>query len=86
MNLLLVYYRIKMYFPQEVWYNIKCYQIEYKKHWNIKIKESFNEIENMYELYSSVIHHTKNLKITYYLNKKNNNVNKKLTVCNCTSI
>ena len=58
------------YFPPGVWHNIKSYQIDYRKHWTIKMKESFDEIENMYELYSSVIHHRKNESILLYKQKK----------------
>tara|TARA_B100001093_G_scaffold493944_1_gene536755 strand:- start:827 stop:1054 length:228 start_codon:yes stop_codon:yes gene_type:complete len=73
------------YLPPGVWDNIKCYQIEYRKHWNIKMKESFNEIENIYELYSSAIHHRKKMRVSYYLNKRTNNINKKLRVHSFTS-
>jgi len=74
------------YFPPGVWHNIKSYQIDYRKHWNIKMKESFNEIENMYEWYSSAIHHRKKTRVSYYINKRSKNVNKKLRVHSFTSI
>ena len=74
------------YFPPGVWHNIKSYQIDYRKHWIIKMKESFDEIENMYEWYSSVIHHRKKIRVSYYLNKRSKNVNKKLRIHSFTSI
>ncbi len=59
-----------MYFPNEIWRNIKNYSlgIEY---WKRNMKMCFIDINNIrkYTFYSGVIHHNKGIKVTYLRHK-----------------